>query len=99
MSQQDAFQEGNVDIISLDLMGSDLGAGELILGASKFLEINPKVRFLMYGDSKVCLPILDSYRELKIVVHFIIVMYQLLWMRGQQMHCAGVEMYLVCGAP
>ncbi|RPD37362.1 phosphate acyltransferase PlsX [Candidatus Liberibacter solanacearum] len=52
-------------IISLDLMGGDLGAKDLIPGASRFLEANPEVRFLMYGDEKVCLPILDSYAKLK----------------------------------
>ncbi|MBL0848485.1 MAG: phosphate acyltransferase PlsX [Candidatus Liberibacter ctenarytainae] len=51
--------------ISLDLMGGDLGAKDLILGASRFLEVNPGVRFLMYGDEKVCLSILESHTKLK----------------------------------
>ncbi len=41
MNQMDVLQGGNVDTISLDLMGGDLGARDLILGASKFLEAHP----------------------------------------------------------
>ncbi|XCD72778.1 phosphate acyltransferase PlsX [Candidatus Liberibacter asiaticus] len=65
MNQMDVLQGGNVDTISLDLMGGDLGARDLILGASRFLEAHPRIRFLMYGDAKVCLPILDSHPLLK----------------------------------
>ncbi|MEG8099244.1 phosphate acyltransferase PlsX [Candidatus Liberibacter brunswickensis] len=65
MNQIDASQDNSVDTISFDLMGSDLGAKDLILGASKFLESNPKLCFLMYGDAKVCLPVLNSYKNLK----------------------------------
>ncbi|MBA5724193.1 phosphate acyltransferase PlsX [Candidatus Liberibacter sp.] len=52
-------------IISVDLMGGDFGAHALIPGASRFLETNPDTRFLLYGDEKVCLPLLDFHKQLK----------------------------------
>ncbi|AHA27777.1 phosphate acyltransferase PlsX [Candidatus Liberibacter americanus] len=51
--------------IALDLMGGDLGTQELVLGASRFIENNPNVNFMLYGDEKVCLPILNSHRNLQ----------------------------------
>ncbi|MBY7649324.1 MAG: phosphate acyltransferase PlsX [Candidatus Liberibacter europaeus] len=56
------MSDGNT--IAIDLMGSDLGAGELVLGAARFIQYNPGVNLLLYGDEKVCLPILNSHREL-----------------------------------
>ncbi len=51
--------------IALDAMGGDHGASVVIPGAALTLERHPDVRFVIYGDSAVCLPLLDQHPKLK----------------------------------
>ncbi|MBD8894350.1 phosphate acyltransferase PlsX [Roseibium litorale] len=51
--------------ISLDAMGGDHGPEVVIPGAEIALVRHPDIRFLIYGNEKVVLPILDRYPRVK----------------------------------
>jgi glycerol-3-phosphate acyltransferase PlsX len=51
--------------ISLDAMGGDHGPSVVIPGAAVALERHPDVHFVIFGDEKICLPLLEAYPALK----------------------------------
>ncbi|MCX7329439.1 MAG: phosphate acyltransferase PlsX [Hyphomicrobiales bacterium] len=56
--------------ISLDAMGGDHGPSVVIPGAAMALERRPDTRFVIYGDEKLVLPLLDQHPRLKAVTTF-----------------------------
>lgn len=56
--------------ISLDAMGGDHGPSVVIPGAAIALERRPDTRFVIYGDEKLVLPLLDQHPKLKAVTTF-----------------------------
>ncbi len=56
--------------ISLDAMGGDHGPSIVVPGAAIALERRPDTRFVMYGDQKLVLPLLDQHPKLKGVTTF-----------------------------
>ncbi len=56
--------------ISLDAMGGDHGPSIVVPGAAIALERRPDTRFVMYGDEKLVLPLLDQHPKLKGVTTF-----------------------------
>ena len=56
--------------ISLDAMGGDHGPSVVIPGAAIALERRPDTRFVIYGDEKLVLPLLDQHPRLKAVTTF-----------------------------
>ena len=50
---------------SLDVMGGDEGAAVVIPGADIALVRRPDMRYRLYGDEKVVLPLLDRYPRVK----------------------------------
>ncbi len=56
--------------ISLDAMGGDHGPSVVIPGAAIALERRPDSRFVIYGDEKLVLPLLDQHPKLKAVTTF-----------------------------
>ncbi len=56
--------------ISLDAMGGDHGPSIVIPGAAIALERRPDSRFVIYGDEKLVLPLLDQHPKLKAVTTF-----------------------------
>ena len=52
-------------IVSLDAMGGDAGANLVIPGAAEALTRRPDIRFRLYGDQDVVLPILDRYPKVR----------------------------------
>jgi len=56
--------------ISLDAMGGDHGPSVVIPGAAIALERRPDTRFVIYGDEKQVLPLLDQHPRLKAVTTF-----------------------------
>ncbi len=56
--------------ISLDAMGGDHGPSIVIPGAAIALERRPDTRFVMYGDQKLVVPLLDLHPKLKGVTTF-----------------------------
>ncbi|MEJ1158610.1 phosphate acyltransferase PlsX [Prosthecomicrobium sp. N25] len=52
-------------IISLDAMGGDAGPRVIIPGADLVLERRPDIRFLIYGDTAVVAPLVESHPRLK----------------------------------
>jgi phosphate acyltransferase len=56
--------------ISLDAMGGDHGPSVVIPGAAIALERRPHSRFVIYGDEKLVLPLLDQHPKLKAVTTF-----------------------------
>ncbi len=55
---------------SLDVMGGDAGAGLVIPGADIALSRRPELRYRLFGDEKVVLPLLDKYPRVKEVSVF-----------------------------
>lgn len=51
--------------IALDAMGGDHGPSVVIPGAALALERRPDVRFVMFGDEKLVMPLLDAHPKLK----------------------------------
>jgi glycerol-3-phosphate acyltransferase PlsX len=56
--------------IALDAMGGDHGPSIVIPGAALTLERRPDARFVMFGDEKQVLPLLDAHPKLKAVTTF-----------------------------
>ena len=56
--------------ISLDAMGGDHGPSIVVPGAAIALERRPDTHFVMYGDEKLVLPLLDQHPKLKGVTTF-----------------------------
>jgi glycerol-3-phosphate acyltransferase PlsX len=56
--------------ISLDAMGGDHGPSIVIPGAAIALERRPDSRFVIFGDEKLVLPLLDHHPKLKAVTTF-----------------------------
>ncbi|MCU0885381.1 MAG: phosphate acyltransferase PlsX [Beijerinckiaceae bacterium] len=56
--------------ISLDAMGGDHGPSIVIPGAAIALERRPDSRFVIFGDEKLVLPLLDLHPKLKAVTTF-----------------------------
>ena len=56
--------------VSLDAMGGDEGANLVIPGAAEALTRRPDIRFRLYGDQDVVLPILDRYPKVRAVSEF-----------------------------
>ncbi|WP_131860452.1 phosphate acyltransferase PlsX [Bosea sp. BK604] len=56
--------------IALDAMGGDHGPAIVIPGAALALERRPDVRFVMFGDETLVLPLLDAHPKLKAVTTF-----------------------------
>ena len=52
-------------VISLDAMGGDNAPKSVIEGASIVRKLHKNVSFLAYGDSKVIIPLLKKYKNLK----------------------------------
>ena len=52
-------------IIALDVMGGDFGPSVFIPAAAAALTRVEKTKFLIFGDEKKVLPLLDQYAELK----------------------------------
>ena len=50
--------------IALDAMGGDHGPSVVIPGAALTLQRHPGVVFVMFGDSALCLPLLDAHPQL-----------------------------------
>ena len=46
--------------IALDAMGGDFGPSVVAPGAEMFLQRQPNVRFLMFGDREKVMPLLDA---------------------------------------
>jgi glycerol-3-phosphate acyltransferase PlsX len=57
--------QGRVIRISIDAMGGDFGPEVSLDGAAKALLRQPDIRFLIYGQESVCLPLLDKHPKLK----------------------------------
>src|SRR5437868_5563551 len=55
---------------SLDVMGGDDGANLVIPGADIALTRRPDLRFRLFGDQKIVLPLLDRYPKVKAVSTF-----------------------------
>lgn len=51
--------------ISLDVMGGDSGAEVVLPGAEIALVRHPEIRFLLFGDEKVVLPLLEKYPRVR----------------------------------
>lgn len=51
--------------ISLDVMGGDHGAEVVLPGAEIALVRHPDIRYILFGNEKVVLPLLDKYPKLK----------------------------------
>ena len=60
----------NIVRIALDAMGGDHGAAIVIGGAALTLERHPDVRFVIFGDSAVCEPLLNQYPKVKAASQF-----------------------------
>lgn len=60
----------NIVRIALDAMGGDHGAAVVIAGAALTLERHPDVRFVIFGDSVVCEPLLNQYPKVKAASQF-----------------------------
>ncbi|TVR10092.1 MAG: phosphate acyltransferase PlsX [Salinarimonadaceae bacterium] len=56
--------------ISIDAMGGDHGPGVLIPGAALALERHPEMRFLIFGEEKHVVPVLDAHPALKAASEF-----------------------------
>lgn len=56
--------------ISLDAMGGDHGPSIVIPGAAIALERRPDTKFVIFGDEKLVLPLLDQHPKLKGVTTF-----------------------------
>lgn len=56
--------------ISLDAMGGDYGPSVVIPGAAIALERRPDTRFVIYGDEKLVLPLLEQNARLKAATTF-----------------------------
>ncbi|MEJ8474207.1 phosphate acyltransferase PlsX [Roseibium algae] len=52
-------------VISLDVMGGDNGAEVVLPGAEISLVRHPDIRFLLYGNEKVVLPLLEKYPSVR----------------------------------
>lgn len=52
-------------IISIDVMGGDFGPEVTLAGADLELKRRPDLRYLLYGDQKVVLPVLERYPAVK----------------------------------
>ncbi len=50
--------------IALDAMGGDSGPSVVVPGAAIALERRPDLRFLIYGDERVVIPLLDAHAKL-----------------------------------
>src|SRR6476620_10279529 len=55
---------------SLDVMGGDDGPSIVLPGADLALVRRPDLRFRLFGDGKIVLPLLDRYPRLKAVAAF-----------------------------
>jgi glycerol-3-phosphate acyltransferase PlsX len=55
---------------SLDVMGGDDGPGIVLPGADLALVRRPDLRFRLYGDEKIVVPLLDKYPRLKAAAVF-----------------------------
>ncbi len=55
----------NAHIISLDAMGGDFGPATVLSGAAIALERKPELRFELFGDEAVIIPVLDQYPKVK----------------------------------
>ena len=51
--------------IALDVMGGDHGADAVIPGAARALRERPQLTYLLFGDEKKILPLLERYPALK----------------------------------
>lgn len=56
--------------IALDAMGGDHGPSVVIPGAALMLERRPDARFVIFGDEKQVLPLIDQHPKLKAVTTF-----------------------------
>lgn len=56
--------------IALDAMGGDHGPSVVIPGAALMLERRPDCRFVVFGDEKQVLPLIDQHPKLKAVTTF-----------------------------
>ncbi|MBN9442778.1 MAG: phosphate acyltransferase PlsX [Bosea sp. (in: a-proteobacteria)] len=56
--------------IALDAMGGDHGPSVVVPGAALMLERRPDARFVIFGDDKQVLPLLDEHPKLKAVTTF-----------------------------
>uniref|UniRef100_A0A9E7ZN34 Phosphate acyltransferase n=1 Tax=Bosea sp. NBC_00436 TaxID=2969620 RepID=A0A9E7ZN34_9HYPH len=56
--------------IALDAMGGDHGPSVVIPGAALMLERRPDARFVIFGDDKQVLPLIDQHPKLKAVTTF-----------------------------
>jgi glycerol-3-phosphate acyltransferase PlsX len=56
--------------IALDAMGGDHGPSVVIPGAAMMLERRPDCRFVIFGDEKQVLPLIDQHPRLKAVTTF-----------------------------
>lgn len=56
--------------IALDAMGGDQGPDVVIPGAALALERHPDATFIMHGDERVCLPLLERRPALRAVTTF-----------------------------
>ncbi len=56
--------------IALDAMGGDHGPSVVIPGAAMMLERRPDARFVIFGDEKQVLPLIDQHPKLKAVTTF-----------------------------
>ncbi len=56
--------------IALDAMGGDHGPSIVVPGAALMLERRPDARFVVFGDEKQVLPLLDQHPKLKAVTTF-----------------------------
>ncbi len=56
--------------ISLDAMGGDHGPSIVVPGAAIALERRPDTRFVIYGDEKLVVPLIDQHPRLKEVTTF-----------------------------
>lgn len=57
-------------IVSIDVMGGDIGPSSVIPGAALALQRHPELKFMMYGREKECQPFLDQHPKLKAVTTF-----------------------------
>lgn len=57
-------------IISIDVMGGDFGPSVTIAGADLELTRRPDLRFELYGDEAVVLPVLEQYPRVKAASRF-----------------------------
>jgi len=61
----DRKDQQRVITISLDAMGGDVGPTVVIAGAAKALERHPDIRYILFGQSDLCLPVIEKFPNLK----------------------------------